>query len=68
MAQWSGFRLSKTNTEMAHTSGYVDKKFQSSSFNSFGCTVRKPGSTLIVARTTTTIIIIIIIKRIVPIL
>ena len=31
MARWPGSRLSKTNTEMAHTSGYVDKKFQSSS-------------------------------------
>ena len=32
-------RLSKTNTDMAHTSGYVDAKFQSSSINSFGCSV-----------------------------
>ena len=67
MAQWPGVRLSKTNTDMAHTSGYVEKKFQSSIINSFGCRARKPRSSLIVA-SLIIIIIIIIIKRIVPIL
>ena len=43
MAQWPGVRLRKTNTEMAHISGYVENKFQSSSFNSFGCTRPQTG-------------------------
>ena len=60
--RWPGFRLSKTNTEMAHTYGYVDASFRALALIVLAVRMRKPGSTLIVARTTT------IIKRIVPIL